>query len=92
MSENEVRLGAKNVKAAERASVTYEGLIGEFGPEEGEAKYNAIASIPVAGGGVLYFDPKIDKMEPKPELSVASLPPTLRTTIADIIKTKQSGE
>lgn len=91
MSENEGKLGGKNVKAAERASVTYDGLVAEFGEVEGEAKYNAIASIPVSGG-VLFFNPAVDKMEPKPELAVANLPPALRTTIADIIKNKQSGE
>lgn len=91
MSVNEVELGKKPIKAAERASVSYAGLVEEFGEAEGEAKYNAIASIPVAGGGVLYFDPKQEKNY-HPDLAVASLPPTLRTTIADIMKSKQSGE
>lgn len=96
MSANEVeansmKLGAKNVKAAERASVSYAGLVEEFGEAEGEAKYNAIASIPVGDSGVLYFDPKQEKNY-KPDLAVASLIPSLRTEIAEIIKTKQAKE
>lgn len=91
MSENEMKLGAKNVKAAERAVVTYEGLKEEFGEAEGEAKYNAIASIPVGDEGVLYFDPKMEKNY-RPPLAIASLIPSLRTEIAEIIKTKQAKE
>jgi hypothetical protein len=87
-------------KVAERPIVSLAGLQEEFGDKEGEAKYFAIARLegefkhPVTGEkvtGLYFFDPGREHGY-RPDLTIATLPPPVRTKVAEIINTAQVKE
>lgn len=88
---------AKKAATQERMTVTFEGLLKEFGSQEGEAKYFAIARLegefinPQTGEhstGKYFFDPATEKGY-RPELAVATLPADVRARVAEIIAAPQ---
>jgi hypothetical protein len=98
-SDKEVQGDSKPKAKAERPVVSLAGLVKEFGPEEGEAKYFAIARLegPVktAAGevtGRYFFDPAAEGPTYRPDLIIATLPPEARKAAADIISTPQVKE
>lgn len=58
----------------ERVSVTLEGLQAEFGKEEGERKYLAIAGI---AGGSVFFNAKAEATNFRPPLGISGLSASL---------------
>lgn len=98
-STQENQPDAKPKAKPERPVVSLAGLVKEFGPEEGEAKYFAIARLegPVrtAAGefnGRYFFDPAAEGPTYRPDLIIATLPQEARKVAAEIIATPQVKE
>lgn len=99
--QEESQIKSKKAAQPERMTVTFEGLVTEFGFKEGEAKYIAIALLegemvnkqtlePFVGR--YFFDPRAEGPGYRPELAIATLPEEARKRAAEIIATKQVKE
>lgn len=98
-TDKETQADTKPKAKPERPVVSLAGLVKEFGPEEGTAKYYAIARLegPVQTAmgevtGRYFFDPAAEGPMYRPDLVIATLPPEARKAAADIINTAQVKE
>lgn len=99
-TDKEPQPDAKPKPKAERPVVSLAGLVKEFGSEEGEAKYFAIARLegefthPATQEkytGRYFFDPAVEHNY-RPDLVIATLPAAVRAKVAEIISTQQVKE
>lgn len=98
--ESQIKPKAKAAQP-ERMTVTFEGLVKEFGSKEGEAKYIAIALLEgemvnkntgETFIGRYFFDPRAEGPGYRPELGIATLPEEARKRADAIINTPQIKE